>query len=150
MDFRILGPLEVWDGDRELSLGGGKQRALLALLLIHPNESLSTDRLIDELWDEQPPQTAGKALQNYVSQLRRVLGDDRLQTQPRGYALRVRPGELDVDNFRQQFEEGEERRLPATQSALRCCCARRWRSGGLATRRLHLRGVRARRDRPTR
>ena len=106
MDFRILGPLEVWDGDRELSLGGGKQRALLALLLIHPNESLSTDRLIDELWDEQPPQTAGKALHNYVSQLRRVLGDDRLQTQPRGYALRVRPGELDVDGFRQQFEEG--------------------------------------------
>ena len=106
MDFRILGPLEVWDGDRELSLGGGKQRALLALLLIHPNESLSTDRLIDELWDEQPPQTAGKALHNYVSQLRRMLGDDRLQTQPRGYALRVRPGELDVDGFRQQFEEG--------------------------------------------
>ena len=106
MDFRILGPLEVRDDGVELSLGGGKQRALLALLLIHPNESLSTDRLIDELWDEQPPPTAAKILQNYVSQLRRVVGDDRLQTQARGYALRVGPGELDVDRFRQRFEEG--------------------------------------------
>ena len=105
MDFRILGPLEVRDDGGELSLGGGKQRALLALLLIHPNESLSTDRLIDELWDEQPPPTAAKILQNYVSQLRRVVGDERLQTQARGYALRVGPGELDVDRFRQRFEE---------------------------------------------
>ena len=105
MDFRILGPLEVRDDGVELSLGGGKQRALLALLLIHPNESLSTDRLIDELWDEQPPPTAAKILQNYVSQLRRVVGDERLQTQARGYALRIGPGELDVDRFRQRFEE---------------------------------------------
>jgi YVTN family beta-propeller protein len=106
MDFCILGPLEVRDDGVELSLGGGKQRALLALLLIHPNESLSTDRLIDELWDEQPPPTAAKILQNYVSQLRRVVGDERLQTQARGYALRVGLGELDVDRFRQVFEEG--------------------------------------------
>src|SRR6476659_2318367 len=77
MDFRILGPLEVRDDRGGLSLGGGKQRALLALLLIHPNESLSTDLLIDELWPEQPPPTVAKILQNYVSQLRRVLGDDR-------------------------------------------------------------------------
>jgi len=108
MDFRILGPLEARDDRGELPLGGGKQRALLALLLIHPNESLSTDRLIDELWAEQsPPPTAAKILQNYVSQLRRVLGDERLQTQARGYALRVGPGELDVDRFRQRFEEGK-------------------------------------------
>jgi YVTN family beta-propeller protein len=107
MDFRILGPLEVRDDRGGLSLGGGKQRALLALLLIHPNESLSTDLLIDELWPEQPPPTVAKILQNYVSQLRRVLGDDRLQTQARGYALRVEPGELDLDRFRQRFEEGK-------------------------------------------
>jgi YVTN family beta-propeller protein len=110
MDFRILGPLEVRDDRGEISLGRGKQRALLALLLIHPNESLSIDRLIDELWEEQPPPTAAKILQNYVSQLRRVLGDDRLQTQARGYALRVELGELDVDRFRQQFEEGKRAR----------------------------------------
>src|SRR5438034_5698842 len=106
MNFGILGPLEV-RGDRgELPIGGGKQRALLALLLIHPNESLSTDTLIDQLWADEPPPTAAKILQNYVSQLRRVLGDDRLQTQARGYALRVEPGELDLDRFRQRFEEG--------------------------------------------
>jgi DNA-binding SARP family transcriptional activator len=106
MNFGILGPLEV-RGDRgELPIGGGKQRALLALLLIHPNESLSTDTLIDQLWADEPPPTAAKILQNYVSQLRRVLGDDRLLTQARGYAVRVVPGELDLDRFRQQFEEG--------------------------------------------
>src|SRR5438876_8984611 len=106
MNFGILGPLEV-RGDRgELPIGGGKQRALLALLLIHPNESLSTDTLIDQLWADEPPPTAAKILQNYVSQLRRVLGDDRLLTQARGYAVRVAPGELDLDRFRQQFEEG--------------------------------------------
>ena len=97
MDFRILGQLEVRGTEGELSIGGGKQRALLALLLIHRNELLSTDRLIEELWDERPPPSAAKILQNYVSQLRRVLGDDRLQTQGRGYALRVGPSELDVD-----------------------------------------------------
>jgi DNA-binding SARP family transcriptional activator len=106
MNFGILGPLEV-RGDRgELPIGGGKQRALLALLLIHPNESLSTDTLIDALWADEPPPTAAKILQNYVSQLRRVLGDDRLLTQARGYALRVAPGELDLDRFKQRLEEG--------------------------------------------
>jgi YVTN family beta-propeller protein len=106
MDFHILGPLAVRDDDRELLLGGGKQRALLALLLIHPNESLSTDTLIEKLWEESPPPSAAKILHNYVSQLRRVLGNDRLQTQGRGYALRVEPGELDLDRFRQSFDEG--------------------------------------------
>jgi YVTN family beta-propeller protein len=106
MDFGILGPLEVRDDRGELPIGGGKQRALLALLLIHPNEALSTDTLIDELWADEPPATAAKILQNYVSQLRRVLGDERLQTQGRGYALHVEPGELDLDRFKQQLEEG--------------------------------------------
>lgn len=110
MEFKILGPLEVRDDRGQLSLGGGKHRALLALLLIHPNESLSTDRLIAELWGEAPPATAAKILQNHVSQLRRVLGDDRLQTQARAYALRVNPDELDLDRFRQQLEEGKRAR----------------------------------------
>ena len=106
MDFHILGPLEVRDDRGEISIGGGKQRALLALLLIHPNESLATDRLIDELWGEEPPTTAAKIIQNHVSQLRRALGDDRLQTLARGYSLRVGPGELDVDRFRQRLADG--------------------------------------------
>src|SRR5207244_10834425 len=94
MDFRILGQLEVRGTEGELSVGGGKQRALLALLLIHRNELLSTGRLLGELWDERPPASAAKILQNYVSQLRRVPGHDRLQTRGRGYALRRAPSEL--------------------------------------------------------
>ena len=135
MDFRILGPIEVRDERGGLSLGGGKQRALLALLLIHPNESLSSDRLIEELWDEQPPPTAAKILQNYVSQLRRVLGEDRLETQARGYALRVGPGELDLDRFRQQFEAGKRAQAggdPERASLLLHEALQLWRGAPLA------------------
>ncbi len=63
MDFRILGPLEVLDEGRPVALGGSRQRALLALLLLHANETLSTDRLIDELWGERPPAKAAKTVQ---------------------------------------------------------------------------------------
>jgi DNA-binding SARP family transcriptional activator len=101
MDFNILGPIEVRDERGELSLGGGKQRALLALLLIHPNESLSTDRLIDELWAEQPPPTAAKILQNYVSQLRRVLGEDRLHLARR--ATRLQPNHTTRGNTKRHM-----------------------------------------------
>src|SRR5215203_665172 len=77
MEFRLLGPLEVVERDRALSLGAGKQRALLAILLLNANEVVSTDRLQDELWGETPPETAGKALQVHVSQLRKVLEPER-------------------------------------------------------------------------
>ena len=118
MDFRILGPLEVADGERLLPLGGGKQRALLAVLLLHRNEVVSTDRLIDDLWRDDPPATAAKIVQNSVSQLRRALlgagqtGEAVLVTSGHGYALRVRPGELDVDRFEQLLDAG--RRALAT------------------------------------
>jgi DNA-binding SARP family transcriptional activator/streptogramin lyase len=99
MDFRILGPLEVLDQGRPVSLRRGKDQALLAYLLLHANEFVASDRLVDELWDERPPATAGKILQNAVSQLRKALGDDRLVTRPPGYMLRVDPGELDLERF---------------------------------------------------
>ena len=73
MDFRILGPLEVLDEDRSLALAGSKPRALLALLLIHANETLTTDRLIDELWGERAPAGAAKTLQMHISRLRKAL-----------------------------------------------------------------------------
>ena len=73
MDFRILGPLEAFDEGRAVMLGGGKQRALLAVFLLHANETLSTDRLIDELWGERPPATAAKTVQVYISRLRKAL-----------------------------------------------------------------------------
>lgn len=107
MDFRILGSLELRDDEgREVVLGAGRQRALLALLLLHENQHLSTERLIDELWGERAPATAAKIVQNHVSQLRRALGDGRLRTSGRGYVLEVEPGALDLDRFDSLVSEG--------------------------------------------
>jgi len=103
-DFRILGPLEVSDETGPLLLGGQKQRAVLALLLLDPGRVVSVDRLIDALWGEQPPRTANTSLQNFISQLRKTLGADVLETKAPGYRMRVRPGELDVDRFRLEVE----------------------------------------------
>ena len=103
----MLGPLEVVDGDRQIALGGSRQRALLALLLTRANEVMSTDRLIDELWGDQPPRTAANTLQYYISQLRKALGADRILTRAPGYALRVEPGELDLERFEALLDRGD-------------------------------------------
>src|SRR3954454_10119330 len=96
MEFRILGPLEVEAEGRLLKLGGAQPRALLALLLLHANEVVPRDRLIDELWDGEAPETAATAIQVHVSQLRKVLGPDVLVTQTPGYLIRAVDGELDL------------------------------------------------------
>jgi len=106
VDYWILGPLEVFADGRAVDLGGHKQRALLAVLLLDPNHVVSTDRLIDALWHEKPPKTAGKALQLYVSELRKQLGKDRVQTKAPGYLLRVDEGELDLERFQRLHREG--------------------------------------------
>jgi class 3 adenylate cyclase/tetratricopeptide (TPR) repeat protein len=107
MDFRILGPLEVLDDGRTLDLGGAKQRATLAMLALHANRVVAHERLIEALWDEKPPDTARKALQVYVSQLRKVLGRERLETKPRGYLLRIGPEELDLSRFELLRDSGK-------------------------------------------
>src|SRR5438105_1558762 len=106
MEFRILGALEVVDGGRPLDLGGQKQRALLAILLLEANRIVSADRLIEALWEQKPPETALKALQVYVSQLRKLLGKERLQTKAPGYLLRLEPDELDLAHFQRLQEQG--------------------------------------------
>jgi YVTN family beta-propeller protein len=108
VQFRILGSLEVADGDGAISLDAPKQRALLGVFLLYPNEVVSTVRLIDELWGERPPATATKVLQTYVSQLRKILGDDVIATRLPGYFLRVEEGELDSVRFRRLVAEGHE------------------------------------------
>ncbi len=89
IEFRLLGPLEVEHDGRPVALGGAKERALLALLLLHANEFVSHDRLIEELWDGSPPQSARHALQAYVSRLRKTLGaestEEIIETRPGGY-----------------------------------------------------------------
>ena len=106
MEFRILGPLEIRQNGRSLPCKGAKQRLLLATLLLHPNEVVSSDRLIDALWGEDPPPTAAKALQVHVSQLRRLLEPGLLVTRPPGYELRVGDGQLDLPAFEAQAAEG--------------------------------------------
>src|SRR5262245_21366993 len=110
MEFRILGPLEVRDGEREVSLGGGRQRALLALLLLHAGEPVATDRLVEELWGDGAPPSAPKAIQNHVSQLRRALQDGRLVTRGSAYELALQPGELDAEQFEALLERGRAAR----------------------------------------
>ena len=105
MEFRILGPLEVLDGDRPVALGGSKQRALLAILLLHANDVVSRDRLIDDLWGASPPDTATTALQVHVSQLRKILGRETIATRAPGYAIQVGAGELDLDRFERLVDE---------------------------------------------
>jgi predicted ATPase/DNA-binding SARP family transcriptional activator len=107
VEFRILGPLEVLSDGQALDLGGAKQRALLAMLLLNANEVVSTDRLIDALWDENPPESAQKALQVHVSNLRKVLGKERLQTKTPGYLLRAEEHELDVKRFSELRASGQ-------------------------------------------
>jgi DNA-binding SARP family transcriptional activator len=96
VEFRILGPLEVVDGESPLPLGGPKQRALLLVLLLHAREVVSMDVLADALWSGAPPRTAATAIQNFVSELRKVLGSERLVTKTPGYVLLVDDEELDA------------------------------------------------------
>jgi DNA-binding SARP family transcriptional activator/tetratricopeptide (TPR) repeat protein len=107
MEFRILGPLEVLDNGRVVDVGAAKQRALLAVLLLNANRVVSRDRLVEALWGERPPATAQKALQVYVSQLRKAVGRDRLLTRSPGYELDVGPGELDLERVETLVAEGQ-------------------------------------------
>jgi DNA-binding SARP family transcriptional activator len=110
VEFRILGPLEaVADDGRTIALPAPNVRALLALLLLRRNRVVPADVLVDELWDEQPPATAAKTLQVYISQLRKALGPDRVETAHGGYRLRIDAGEVDADRFEQLVADGRPR-----------------------------------------
>lgn len=95
-DFRILGPLEVVEDGRTVAIPGARERALLVFLLLHANEPVTADRLIDELWGESPPASARKSLQVRIAGLRRALGKDRIVTRGTGYMLRAGVSELDI------------------------------------------------------
>jgi DNA-binding SARP family transcriptional activator len=99
MEWRVLGPLEVVDGGRQLHLGGRRSRALVAVLLLHRNRSVSNETITDALWGERPPATAAKTIQVYVSRLRKLVPEDCLLHGAGGYTLRVDEGELDVARF---------------------------------------------------
>jgi DNA-binding SARP family transcriptional activator len=108
-EFRVLGPVEADVDGEPVALPAAKPRALLAVLLLNRNRVVSVSELVDGLWSEEPPDTAVKALQVYVSQLRKAIGADRVLTKPPGYSLRVDEGELDLDVFERLAGEGRER-----------------------------------------
>jgi DNA-binding SARP family transcriptional activator len=113
MQFRLLGPLEVWDGDERIDLGGAKQRALLALLLLNANRTVRRTQVMEWLWDMEPPRTAGDLVQEYVSRLRQALrryrdaepSSRRLRTEASGYLLEVAQDELDLDHFERLVDQ---------------------------------------------
>src|ERR1700721_2015564 len=99
MRFEALGPLSVsHDGDA-VSLGGRKQRTLLAVLLLYRNETVSRGKLVEALWREDPPPSWAETLDSYLYRLRKLLGHDRIVREAGGYVIRLEPGEFDVDEF---------------------------------------------------
>jgi predicted ATPase/DNA-binding SARP family transcriptional activator len=122
MEFRILGPLEVAEGDRRRQLAGTRERALLAILLIHAGEVVSADRLIEELWGGDLPGNPANALQVVVSRVRKALedptGPGRIVTRKPGYVLEVRPEELDAGRFGRLVEEAQQVSLTDRPRAL--------------------------------
>ncbi|MDQ4134534.1 MAG: AAA family ATPase [Actinomycetota bacterium] len=143
MEFRVLGSFEVVEDGRRLELGPPKQRAVLAVLVVAANRVVSLDRLIDELWGEEPPPRAIGSLQAYVSNLRRVLEPQRppreparvLVTQAPGYVLRVEPHAVDAARFEAAAAEGrrllEEGRPDLARARLEEALAL-WRGPALA------------------
>src|SRR4051794_28335741 len=111
MEFRILGSLEVHEAGGRLALGGPQQRAFLAVLLLHRNQVVSTDRVIDALWGGEAPKSRTHTLQVYASRLRKLFagdGEPRLQTRAPGYLLRVETDELDRDRFERLARAGRD------------------------------------------
>src|SRR5947207_13414143 len=111
MEYRILGPVGVVDEGEPVPLGRLKERLVLAVLLLHANEFVSRERLIDELWGESPPPTARKAVNVYISQLRKALtrnGVDPIATADGGYRIEVDAYELDVTHLRQLLADACE------------------------------------------
>jgi DNA-binding SARP family transcriptional activator len=135
MEFRILGSLEVLADGREVPLGGARQRAVLAILLLHRGEVVPVDRIAEELWGDRPPETAIKTVQVYVSRLRKVLPQDVLATRSPGYVLGIAPDELDLDRFERLVDEGRSllaRGQPSTASERLHDALSLWRGPALA------------------
>lgn len=131
MEFRILGPLEVLDGGGPVEIAGSKRRAVLALLLLHANEVVRTERLIDDLWGDHAPRNAAAALHSHVSRLRKALGPDVLVRREWGYVLRINPDSFDLGRFERLVADA--RPLPARERAAKLAGALElWRGPALA------------------
>jgi DNA-binding SARP family transcriptional activator len=130
LDFRILGPLEVLRDGEPLQLGGVRQRMVLAVLLLHSGEVVSAERVIDEVWDETPPETARNVLQSYVSQLRKALGGSAIDTRAGGYVLTPDSAAFDLERF-ERLVQAADVREPAAAAARLGEALALWRGGAL-------------------
>jgi serine/threonine protein kinase/DNA-binding SARP family transcriptional activator len=148
MDFLILGPLEVSDDGRKLALGGPKQRAVLAHLILRANRVVQADLLIDGLWGDEPPESARNTLQTYVYRLRKLLGESRIEGRDGGYVLIATPDEIDGMRFESLVKEGKASIAsdPAAAAAILADALSLWRADALAdvTEEPSLRGEAAR------
>jgi DNA-binding SARP family transcriptional activator len=126
MEFRVLGPLEIWDDGWKLELSARMQRVLLGVLLQHAYEVVPVGRLVDELWGERPPATAAELVQGYVAALRKALGADLIATHGSGYVLVVGPGQLDALEFERLVGEAQVLCRPIRRPG---GCVRRWCCG---------------------
>ena len=106
--FSVLGPFQVTIDGAVRDLGGRKPADLLSVLVLHANEVVSTDRLVEELWGDDPPRTARKTVQVHVSRLRRELGEAMLETRPTGYVVAVAPGQVDAHEFQELLDRGRD------------------------------------------
>lgn len=130
MEFRILGPLEVVDEGRVVPLERKRVRALLGFLLLHANELVTSDRLIDEVWGADPPKTASASLQNHVSRLRKAVGKDAIVSQPAGYVFRVDPEQFDLARFERLTADAHEGEARERADKLRAALSL-WRGSAL-------------------
>lgn len=139
MDFRILGSLEVVDSDRRIRLPSGRARALLALLTLHAGQPLTADRLIDELWGEDPPATAATVVHGLVSRLRRALEPHRvkgteghiLETVGAGYRLAIAPTAIDAHRFTDLVDQARSA-SPEIRASILTTALELWRGPALA------------------
>jgi DNA-binding SARP family transcriptional activator len=109
LDFRILGPIEIVENDGPIRLGGPRQRATLAILLLDANRVVSVERLADDLYADAAPVTAVTQIQRQISDLRKVLPRQVIETRPPGYVIHVLPDQLDLNRFERRAEEATER-----------------------------------------
>ncbi|MEW5625345.1 BTAD domain-containing putative transcriptional regulator, partial [Streptomyces hydrogenans] len=133
MRFGVLGPVAVWDDDGvELVVPEAKVRTLLALLLAHEGGTVAADRLVDVLWSTRLPAHPSGALQARVSQLRRVLGKERVVRRPPGYLLDARPEEVDASRFRALVAQAAAAPAPGDRAALLTEALGLWRGPAFA------------------
>src|SRR5262245_43100744 len=134
MEFRLLGPLEVVEDERRLALGGPKQRVVLAHLVLRADAAVASDVLIDALWGDDPPATARETIQAYVSRLRKLLGEQRLEGRGGGYVLTCGPEEIDAARFDLLVNQGKASIAsdPIGAAEILSEALAMWRGGALA------------------